>query len=321
MRFKNGLVLVCSIVCLATIRPATAQTLDDVISQWKEREAAIASLRAEWTEVRTEAKGARFDAETDGPLAKRLGFDPDKSIPETEISNDAGVHFLADRNRMRVEAISVEFSAKSQSFEPHSIVSNYDGQLSQLLQLTGERPSLILYPDKYNSEVVMLYLEPVLLYFTPFHERGGIDADKLTLNHTVELNGKRCLLVVEQRNKDSQKSYWLDLDCKLLPVRVSFERRGVSLYQIDITYKDAPQYPMPTGWTRTTFKRKRIVRVDKATVTEFELDPKFEDNAFQLVPPQNTLVSDLRGDHTQELLEAIAEGEKKAKENQDKRPD
>lgn len=272
------------------------ETLDAVISAWEQREAAVRTFQLRWTTHHTDMAGSL--------TARRGGSEPNGAdFPPEDFTHTSTESLRFDGHRLRHE-----FEGGRWNFMAGGVltamkeVTLFDGKQVQQFQLPTNsdapdaqgliKQGYIL--DRQELPVQdSLHAQPIFLFLRPFDPiMNQVVREKLSVV-SVEQQGSKGRLIVEQKRPGGMKTYWVAPALDFSVVRIEYKRMsGELMYQIDVEYsKDSDEIWVPRRWNIVTFGRAgAIAATDTCEVVACEVNRSLTDADFRLDFPEDTIV-------------------------------
>jgi hypothetical protein len=170
-----------------------------------------------------------------------------------------------------------------------SFVTAFDGRTTKSLTTdpAGDYPFATERPGSTDwSRDRTVY--PITVALRPFADLFG-EADLVVTDDEELINGCNCVVMYHPDGK-----VWVDASRDYVPLRYSFIRRGLTLFQIDISFqKDDKVGWVPAAWTYVNFGRDGNVTMGtEITISECSFNEAIAWDVFQIAYPSNTRVTD-----------------------------
>jgi len=306
--FVRALQVVCvsalpfaSFLAMARAQPNSTITMDAVVKRIQGREARVQSARFAWTEERFDAKGSWAR-----PMVPGGKNDNPQVTPSTDLTYETKRVFSFDGEKTRTLASgnTPDFSG---DFVQTEHLATFDGEFSRALDSPNLQRDFfsgrIYARDQANNELHDLVLEPLFQCYRMFHsERGLLNAQDLAIETAdAIINDTPCIVVAEigSATRATRRMYWLDPARDFVIQRFTLQKAdGPIQRQTDFSYKqDSQNEWVPSAWKIQKYATDGTLALSiTATVTEYDLNPKFPPTHFTIDFPANAFVDDLRDD-------------------------
>ena len=183
-------------------------------------------------------------------------------------------------------------------------VSAYNGEVSKSLTHPNadfNHPSGHIYRMKRCEATSTFYAAPILWTYALLEQAvTSIDLDKLTLSSREGVIGDRNCIILEQKSEEytfgGDQAFWVDPSKDYAIVRHTIGTGDHVAAQLDCTYRFDPEDGwVPSRWTTRRFRGDGTPRTTgKTEVVEYEINPKFKSDEFEITFPAGTVVSDER---------------------------
>lgn len=189
--------------------------LETISEAWKKREAQVRSLKINWVEKHTVAKGSLSDflMDLDPRRLEQMGIKPGTTIPPEDVTFEIPCAVYIDGTRMRHERDDRQWSAKEQAYVVEPYVTTYNGQTGKHFRPSGSSytpwPTAIVRSN--CPEANSLYLSPLFMTFrasVPLFRLFDLETMKAT-NRSLKIKGRACV-EWERRSGDHYQKIWLD---------------------------------------------------------------------------------------------------------------
>jgi hypothetical protein len=269
-----------------------AITLKDIEQAWRERGARFRSGRVAWKETKTLARGGVY---TEGDFAPFLRAKA--PLPSQDLKHTFQRELVFEGDKLRYWNNEPIWHEAVNDFWPGPFVSAFDGQSTTQLH---EMPRASAFGrEGYVMPggrliLSLLVLEPVLYHFSPQGEPMTYLKRCSMTRQRERLDGSDCVVLAEssRRAPDSKETMWLDPKGGFLVRRWVSRLGGALVGQVDVFYRDDPQYgPLPKGWKRLEQTKEGVMKVSiEAEVTRVELNVPIDPGEFRVQFPPGTLV-------------------------------
>jgi hypothetical protein len=189
-------------------------------------------------------------------------------------------------------------------FVQHAVSRGFNGMVERQLILRLDDPvprqGLVRHGDRYIRD--NQYLAPLLWHIEPFHSEAGLSSFFLAGSSVTErVDGSSKVVVLSCRDRDREMLVWLDPDLEWC-VRRYVSMRGASpIGDTVISYtKDANGIWLPSTWQFTDYDGSgRLVMRTVATATRAVANESPREEVFEVMFPENTLVTERQEDGSQ----------------------
>lgn len=241
-----------------------------IIDTWKERTAAVGSVRVAWVETSKGRSGDRTARSSVSRLVLTLG----------------------QNGKTRLERIGRD-STEGNDATGRSI-SSFDGRKNfnfTSASWNGDWPRGIVWADKNNDEIHNIQLRPWLIHCRPFGVPvPGVTADGITFRNGDATEARNGNVVVRMQAASSPVvgDYWLDAGRDFVVVKYAESANGRATVTLEIDYKaDEDIGWIPRSW-KARFENGAFSL--SGNVDTFELNPEVPDSDFRIDYPEGTMV-------------------------------
>jgi len=294
--FRTLAILGAAVVTSLPVNVAAQQsgpiTLKDIEQAWRERGARFRSGRVAWKETKILARGG---VHTEGDVAPF--FRAKGPLPSQDLKHTFERELVFEGDRLRYTNNEPIWHEAVNDFWPGPFMSAFDGQLTTELD---ERPQASAFQrDGYvfpggRSILSLLVLKPVLYHFSPEGDPIAYLKRCAITGQRERFDGSDCVVLAElsRRGPDDKQTTWLDAQRGFLVRRWVSRLGGAIVGQVDVFYRDDPQYgPLPKGWKRLEQTKEGVLRESiEAEVTRVELNVPIDPGEFRVQFPPGTLV-------------------------------
>lgn len=181
--------------------------------------------------------------------------------------------------------------------------SAYNGEVSKSFTDSNARfkyPTGHIYKMEQCEATSVFYTHPLRWTYALFEQAvSGINLDKLTLSTRQGVIDDQECLILEQKSEftfGGDEAFWIDPSKDYSIVRYTVGTGDQVAAQIDCTYQFDPEHGWaPSRWTTWRFRGDGTPRTTgKVEVVEYEINPEFSSDEFEITFPVGTLVSDQR---------------------------
>lgn len=296
------LVMTTALVGVRSSSDAHAQSIDDVLDVWRDRQEWVESLHIAWRLERTDMKGSMtsrlrlFEMRNGRSTADPVPFPPEDTTTVSECE-------LFTKGKLSRYTFDGEFwhlarDGESRVFERKATYV-YDG--AQLIEFDEEAsngvPQGVIQPGQQNFAMELADCRPIMWCYWPLDTaRGGVDEEGLSLTgETLSIDGREHWAVAERLPQRSDWKFWVDPERDFMIRRVTSEEAPYTkrAHVFDIHHEQSPGGDWRLAhWTLQHLKEGELTSHYEATVESVRINGKLSDALFTIEFPPGTVVSE-----------------------------
>ena len=285
-----------TLVVFLSVSCCNGTELQEVSEAARKRYSSADRFRIEWTEQDTIFAETQLGDMTIQPGMRSM-------FPKTDEVIKLKCSLAVDGDNRRFERSGPMPIAKEHAFYERKYVSTFNGTIGKNYYSGNlDRPEsvtpvgFIRKEEQAWESMIPDICAPLTQYRT-----AGATLEGYTLERDrVVLDGEECLVLSPGPGSDDPHfaKYWIDLTDPHNIRRVMWYSRGKPTLTLDIKYSTEAAASTLAGWRGIIFSGEggKMLRQIEATVTRFELNPKFEPDTFLFQYPVDTEVIDYRDD-------------------------
>lgn len=291
---NSRIFIAISLLAASAASIAEAQTVDEILTVWRERQESVKSARFELVqEYNVPAGGLPARLDPSGKARPEEGF-PANPLQRTRLYN------MAFKGEMlKTDVVHPDFTSEdpNATFPTHTA---FDGNEARMIHKASIVDYLegTIFVEKWNPYAIDTVIKPILLAFRPLSP-GMYRQSPLRFRirqRSVELDGVECVLVEypPEEGSELRDEYWLDPAHGYRAIRYqSYAGLTQPSTRLDIEYADDPDVGwVPIRWSET--RTGMISGTSLTNVAKYEINPEIPDEEFTLEFPIGTHVTDNR---------------------------
>jgi hypothetical protein len=280
----------------AQVQPSP--TLETIRQAWEDREQRVRTVKIEWVERMTIAKGYLSSLFADIPSAREdVGIPAGAVVPPLDTTFDVPSSMTLDGAKLRYTRNDQQWSSKVNGYVLQPEICVYDGDVGKSLLPNGTPstpyPSAIV--RRANPAARFVHMMPILMTYRallPSFRGFNVESMEPTGGRAI-IDNNTCVELQETGSGNTLR-IWLDPSLGYVMVRYLSLVQDHVRCKLDIRYVNGPdRNPVPKEWSFAWFTRDgKLESAASATVTKFEIDAAVNGGDFELEFPPGTLVND-----------------------------
>lgn len=271
-------------------RSCHADTVNEIVAAWKQREIECQTLSCTWDLKRFAAAGHFIDPQ----LSAEDAADGLATPPEEGIRTAENCKLTLQHSHFRYVFKRPDWDPEAAKIVNRRCTTVFDGKNGALLWDKGsEVPNGIKYSKDAASGVRTLRTLPLRALYRPFAEGIGVftEAD-LSIDERLT-DAEQIVLLHGKPSASPRDVIYVDRDTAMIR-RLHRFNNGAPQFEIVFAYTESVGPFKLTGWKRQSFDENgTLTHAFDAALSSLEINPKVEKNAFRLVMPYGAWVADL----------------------------
>jgi len=270
--------------CHASAQPAADEDLRKALGAWRTRQTQIKSFDVHWSGSETRTSKAGLPGKQN-------------KAPPKDATFPISMRFALDSgNRVRFEYEHKSWEPDRGEYIPAKTIAVFDGERRIVFSPQGyDFPDAAITKKGTAETARHVQNLPVRLAFRAFDSSLGMfDEDRLTIAQEKGIVGDSTCIIL----RHDENSVWLDPAKEYIPIRYYDVRNGKTIRFIEMEYSLSKDHGwVPSAWKNSWFTPKGDLKdAMRATVTKCEINQTIPDDAFRIVYPTGTMVSDYVAD-------------------------
>jgi hypothetical protein len=282
----------CGVGLLADGKEAAAQApnsdalLEDVRTAWREREAAIRSLRVTWTNTTLTPKGVLTELSRARSKGQDLG-----PVPPADATHKESGSLAVSADNIKLEMSGWQWNDGKAEFVPYRAEALFDGKVyTWLTEVQGARPNAVQLPATKGLQAAEARVSPVVTAARGTSEAfmpPDLRLDAFTQARRVTVNNRALVELLRPRNESAgEAKMWVDPAQKFALAKLeSYNRKGEVLTSVIVTQSRVPDAAvgwLPERWTYRFYSPAgKLFRETVAVTGDRQVNPALEPSTFQ----------------------------------------